>query len=303
MKHMLLALCLLCAGVIPLSTCWPQGAGGGLLAKQYPGSVVDPNRSLEGAPSKAVRDARSSEFYSKDPVEKVQGFYKTAGEFRLSSEGDYILVWDVVPFGQVVGIVEKKGGSVGEGGNDFWGGTMAGVTVHGKPTNGSFHYSVTKVFDALEKAYLLRFQDPDNFDPASIAKHLEDPELKSVKAKYEHLGGAYYMESNINRKDGYSGVLSMLEVIYDQFYTDPAAARAKELQEVQKQYNNAITKMQYDEATKLGDRMMKLSGIQPDHQADWNTAIKCLEEMDKHAYRTKIVIDTHPSRWMIVVSK
>ena len=64
-----------------------------------------------------------------------------------------------------------------------------------------------------------------------------------------------------------------------------------------------MAKMQYDAATKLGDRMMELSGIQSNPKNDWDTAIKCLEEMERNAYATKIVIDMHPSKWDLTPPK
>jgi hypothetical protein len=206
-------------------------------------------------------------------------------------------VCDVIPFQKVVPIVEKKGGIIGEGGNSFWGGTRAGVTLFGKPVN--TNYTVTKVFASLQQAYLQRFSNPENFDIQPTGKHLEDPELKKVEAQYEHLKWAYYMQTNQKRKDNLPGTMSADEVIYDKYYTNSAEATKKELEEVQKKYTDAITKMQFDEATKLGDRMVKLSGVQPDLKGDWDTAIKCLQELDKNAYATKIVIDTHPSKWIL----
>jgi len=296
-----IAVFVFCAFILSLGISPAQGKSDGLLATPYPGSVVDPNRDLAGAPSRAVLDARSREFFSKDPGDKVKEFYKTLGEFHASPEGDHIQVCDVILFKDVVAIVEKKGGVVGEGGDNFWGGTSAGVTLHGKPTNNNFHYSVIKVYENLEQAYLKRFQNPDNPDLENMGKHLEDPELKKIEARYEHLKWAYYMQSIEKRKDAMAGKLSMDEVVYDKCYTAPEEARQKEIKQVQKKLTDASISMKFDEASKLGDRLMKL--MQDDPKDQWGTAIKCLEEMDKHAYLTKIVIDTHPSKWDLTPPK
>ncbi len=53
----------------------------------------------------------------------------------------------------------------------------------------------------------------------------------------------------------------------------------------------------YGEAGKIGDRMMQLSSRQTDARWNWDNAIKCLQELEKNAYATKIVIDKHPSQW------
>ena len=283
---------------------YSQGKDGGLLATLYPGSVAETNLGTN-ASLKALLDARSRTFYTKDSMEKVVALYTTSlgGPFEVSSSGDWIHTRSVIPFSEVVDIVTKKGATVGEGGESFWGGTMAGVTLFGKVTNNAFHYSAIKVFEALQGAYLQKVQDPNNPDFTNMAKRLEDPELKRVEDRYEHLKWSYFVQTKEKRKDNAPGNLSMDEVIYDKYFIAPAEARTKELEMVQKKYNDAMAKLNYDEATKLGDRMMELSGIQPDHKKQWDTAIKCLQEMDKHAYATKIVIDMHPSKWDLTPPK
>lgn len=273
-----------------------QGKVDGLLAQPYPASVAETFPELDAA-SRSIVDARSRTFYTKDPMEKVRAHYtKLLGPFEEYWK-DYIYNRDVVPFKDVVDIITKRGGTIGEGGESFFGGTFAGVTISGPPINGTANYSVVKVYESLDQAYVLRFQEADGGDPEKMQKHMEDPELVQVKKKYEHLKVAYFVDTKEKRKDNKPGSLAMDEVIYDKYFTAPAEARAKELADVQKNYSDALTKMQYDAATKLGDRMVQLSGIQPNHKQDWDTAILCLQEMEKHAYTTKIVIDMHPSKW------
>lgn len=111
------------------------------------------------------------------------------------------------------------------------------------------------------------------------------------------------MQTSEKKKDDVQRNLSMDEVMYDKYFTAPADARTKELAELQRKMADASAKMKYDEAGKLGERMMKLMEEQNDPKRKWNTATKCLEEMEKYAYATKIVIDMHPSKWDLTPPK
>lgn len=302
MKNTIRGLFLLVLVYFQFSHCLAQKKDDGLLATPYPGSIIDPNRALSGAPSRAVLEARSREYFSKDPMEKVKAYYKTLGEFHVSPEGNHIYAVDVIPFKDVYDMVTKRGGQIGEGGESFFGGTAAGMTLYGKPLN-TTSYSAIKVFERLEQAYLQRFQEVDNADPENMKKRLEDPELKQVESRYEHLKWSYFMQSNQKRTDGPPGNLSMDEVLFNKYWIAPEEALTKENADLQKKMTEATTQMKYDEATKLGDRMMKLMESQNDPKEHWKTALKCLEEMDKHAYATKIVIDMHPSKWDLTPPK
>jgi hypothetical protein len=298
MKALMITLLVLVALNVRGSSCYAQG-NDGLLASRYPGSVTETHPGAADLTWKKIDAARGRTYYSKDPMEKVKAYYaKILGPFE-EYDKDYVYNKAVIRFGEVVDIVTKRGGSIGEGGESFYGGTFAGVTITGPPINGSANYSVVKIYQVLESSYIQRFTEADGIDPAKMQKHLEDAELKQIKSKYEHLKTAYFVETKEKRKDGFPGALSMDEVIYDKYFTAPAEARKKELEDVQTKYTDAMTKMQFDEATKLGNRMVKLSGIEPDHKGDWNTAIKCLQEMEESAYLTKIVIDAHPSKWIL----
>lgn len=281
------------------SLCFGQAKDDGLLATPYPGSVAETFPGTTDPAWKTTMDARSRTYYSKDPMEKVKTHYtKLLGPFEEHWK-DYIYNKEVVPAKDVYDIVTKRGGKIGEGGENFYGGTFAGVTISVPPTNGVTNASATNTLGALQQAYLLRFQETENTDPVAVQQHLEDPELKQVLSRYEYLTTAYFIETKEKRKDNMPGTLAMDEVIYDKYFTAPAEARAKEAADIQKKYGDAMTKMQYDAATKLSDRIVELSGMQPDHQQEWNTAMKCLEELAKNAYLTKIVIDMHPSKWDI----
>ena len=276
------------------SFCQAQKKDDVLLAAPYPGSIVETNPGVTDASERKLMDSRSRTYYTKDSMEKVKAHYtKLLGALEEHQEG-YVYRKEVVSFKDIYDIVQKRGGSIGEGeGEQF-----AGVTISGPPTNGSTNYSVVKVYESLEKAYLLRFQDED---PVNVQKRMEDPELVQVKQKYEHLKTAYFIQTNQKRKDNFSGTFKVDEVLYDKYYTSAEETRKKEMEETQKKYMDAMTKMKYDEASKLGDQMMKYT--QPQTKDDWNTALKCLQEMEKYAYATKIEIDMHPSKWDLAPPK
>lgn len=287
------------------SNVYTQGKSPGLLAEPYPGSMQETRPGVTDAAQKKVMEARSRTYYSKDPSEKIMAYYAAQlhGTFTESPEGNHIHTLQVIPFNEVNKIVTKRGGEIGEGGNSFYGGTSAGVTISGAPTNGSTHSSVTNTLDRLAKAYLARYMDADQADPEKLRQRLQDPELKKAQEQYAYLQTAYFMETTEKRTDNLPGTMMTDEVIYEKYYSDPAARRAKELEELQKKYTDAVTKMQYDEAAKLSDRIVKLSGLQDDPKDDWQTALQCLEELAQNAYLSRIDIDMHPSGWDLATPK
>ena len=282
--------------VLQCSFSHAQKKDDGLLAAPYPGSVPETYPGVTDASERKATESRSRTYYTRDSMDKVKAHYtKLLGAFEEYQKG-YVYNRAIIPSNEVYDIVTKRGGSIGEGdGNDA---TFAGVTISGPPINGSANYSVVKVYESLEKAYALRFQDDD---PAKVGQRLQDPELVQVKAKYEHLKVAYFLSTDQKRKDNVYGSLRVDEVLYDKYYTNAEETRQKELEAIQKKYMDAMTKMKYDEASKLGDQMMKYT--QPQTKDDWNTALTCLQEMEENAYTTMIVIDKHPSRWDLAQSK
>lgn len=298
-------LTLLFVLVLQASLCYAQAKDNGLVAARYPGSVEETHPDITDAAEKKSVDSRSRTYYSKDAADKVMAHYTKSlgGKFEPGYGGDWVFSCRVIPYQDVIDIITKRGGELSEGGDNF-GGTMAGVTVHGKPTNNAFHYSVLQVYDKMQKAYLSRFQDEFAADASALQKHAEDPELKELQNRYEHLKLDYFVLTGEKRKEGGANNLTMDEVIYNKYFTNPAEARAKEQEELQKKYTDAMTKMNYDEAARIGNRMVELSGMVPtDGKTDMNTIIQCLDEMDNNAYATMIVIDTHPSKWDLAQPK
>lgn len=291
--------------VLQYNVCYAQGKDGALLASPYPGSVVEPNPVQFSAPTKAMTDARLKVFYSKDTMEKIREHYtKLLGAFEVSPSGDHIFTHQVIPFKDVAEMVTKKGGIIGEGGDNFWGGTSAGVTLYGKSNN--TNYSVVKVFEKLQGAYLLRTQNldnPENSDPLNAAKRLEDPELKKIVTRYEYLKWSYFMQSTEKKKDDPKTTLSMDEALFNKYFVAPAEARQKEIEVLSKKMTEATTLQKFDEAGKIGDRLTALALGQMDGKEDWKAAQACLKEMETVAYATIIVIDTHPSKWDLTPPK
>lgn len=289
----------LSALLLPSAFAPAQGKDGAMLAPAYPASVAETYPGVTDAARRRLVDARSRTFYSKDRVGKVKAHYvKALGAFEEEVPADTVCVHHVVPFKDVVDIVTKRGASVGEGGESFWGGTMAGVTLSARSINTGASYPVTQVYEALLKAYLQKLQKAHGTDELiDGSKHLNDPELKAIENRYEHLKTAYYMQSNELRKDGTGFPLAMDEVIYNKYYVAPAEARTKEAEKLQKQLTDLMMQSRFDEATKVSDRLMKFMPGQEDPKEEMATAVQCLQEMEKHAYATRIVIDMHPSNW------
>jgi hypothetical protein len=200
--------------------------------------------------------------------------------------GDNIYQREVIPYREVWAFLEKKGVIIGEADVGIVGGEFAGISLYGKLINSS--NSVTMAIDKLKSAYMMRFSSLEVEDVTDITKHIEDAELKQTIARYEHALWEYFPLTKEKQMD---------EVLFEKYIVAPEEAITKEAQELGKKMTELSTAMKYDEAGKVGDRMMELSARQRDARWNWDNAIKCLQEMEKNAYATKIVIDKHPSQW------
>jgi hypothetical protein len=238
------------------------------VAAQYPGSITEP-----------PVEPNSRTFYTKDSIEKVMAHYtKSLGAFEERSQNNYFR--EAIPSNDVMDYLAKQGIQMGETR------VYAGIKLFGKQINPNGR--VTKVMEKLKGAYLMRFKNDEVVDLSSITKHLEDPELKQTIARYEHVEWEYFPLM----KEKY-----MDEVIFEKYFVAPEEAAQKEEQELAKKVGQLMSQMKYDEAIKVQDRMTKLSSRHSDARWNWDNAIKCLQEMEKNAYATKIVIDKHPSQW------
>jgi len=259
---------------LTFSLCHPQGKESVLVAAPYPGSIIE-------LPPVASSEPNSQTFYTKDSLEKVKAHYtKSLGEFEQTSEGVTTYFREAIPSNDVMDFLAKQGILMGESR------MFAGVTLSGRSLNPNI--TVTNVFDKLKGAYLQRFTTPDVEDPSTITKHLDDAELKQTIARYEHIEWEYFPWAKEKHLDG---------VIFDKYYVAPEEAVVKEQRELGEKMRVLMTQGKYDEATKVGDRMTKLSARQSDGRLNWDTAVKCLQELEKNAYATQIVIDMHPSKW------
>ena len=138
----------------------------------------------------------------------------------------------------------------------------------------------------------MRFNNAEVEDVSSITKHVEDAELKKTLSRYEHLSWEHFPTVKEKHMD---------DVIFEKYFVTPEEEALREEQELVKKMQALSAQMKYDEATKLGGQMMKYT--QPQTKDDWNTALKCLQEMEKYAYATKIEIDMHPSKWDLTSPK
>jgi hypothetical protein len=280
MKTPNVILFLVCIVVLQFSPCYSQGKDS-LVTAPYPGSITEPPVVLSESYHQLSYSKQSNQqtFYTKDPIEKVMAHYtKVLGAFEEQSPGSYFR--EAIPSNDVMDFLAKQGIQMGETR------VFAGITLFGKPVN--YNVTVVNVMDKLKSAYLMRFNSLDVEDPSTVTKHLEDPELKQTIARYEHVKWEYFPLV----KDKY-----MDKVIWEKYIVAPEEAAAKEEQELVKKMTELTTQMKYDEATKVGDRMTQLSSRHTDAKRNWDMAIKCLQELEKNAYATKIVIDKHPSQW------
>ncbi|HYQ86115.1 MAG TPA: hypothetical protein VES59_02610 [Bacteroidota bacterium] len=261
---------------LPFTVCHPQGKESALVAAPYPGSITEP-------PADASSEPNSQTFYTKDSIEKVKAHYtKSLGEFEKTSTDNSNTVYfrEAIPSNTVMDILVKRGVELGESRQ------FAGITLSAWGINPNV--TVVNVLDRLKSAYLMRFNTPDVEDYSTVSKHLDDAELKQTIARYEHAEFEYFPLAKEKHMD---------EIIYEKYYVAPEEAVAKEQQELVKKMTVLTTQGKYDEATKVGDRMTQLSGRHSDARMNWDTAVKCLQELEKNAYPTKIVIDKHPSKW------
>jgi hypothetical protein len=267
---------------LQFSLCYSQGKDG-LVAAPYPGSITEPPvvPSRSSQQKSYNKESNRRTFYTKDPIEKVLAHYtKSLGAFEKTSQDNTTYFREAIPSNDVMEYLAKQGVEMGESR------VYAGITLSGKgfsPSN-----TVTKVLDKLKSAYLMRFKDDEVQDLSTISKHLEEPELKQTIARYEHIGWEYFPLAKEKHMD---------EVIFEKYLVAPEEAATKEEQELVKKMMELTTHGKYDDAMKISDRMTKLSSRHSDARGNWGNAIKCLQEMEKNAYATQIVIDKHPSQW------
>ena len=205
-------------------------------------------------------------------------YTKSLGAFEDKSQNSYFR--EAIPSNDVMDLLAKRGVQMGETR------VYAGVALSGKQINPNG--TVTKALDKLKGAYLMRFKNDDVQDLSTITKHLEEAALKQTIACYEHIAWEHFPRA----KEKF-----MNEVIFEKYFMAPEEAAKKEEQELARKMTELMTQRKYDEASKIGDRMTKLSSRHSDARLNWDAAIKCLQELEKNAYTTMIVIDKHPSQW------
>jgi hypothetical protein len=259
-----------------------------LLAPAYPGSVAEEYPAAPEGYAGVPFESRYQTLHSKDSFEKVRAFYGKAGctfeEIGDDASGFYAVL---VPATEVMAWLTKHGVVIGEGGSSYdTQGERAGVTIWGKPK--SYNTRVVGVLDRLKGAYLMKFIGVEGEDGSTMANHLEDSAFTKVYKQYEHVQWEHFPTLKGRPMD---------ETLIDKHYTTPAAALAKEQEELVKKMTALSTAGKYDEAGKVGDRMMQISTIATDYQYNWDAAIRCLQEMEASAYPVRILIDRPPAEW------
>ena len=281
-------LLLTLAVVLLAGICHSQGSPSGpkLVAEQYPRSVAEPVPAGGHPWSQVPVATRLRRFFTKDESEKVEAYYtKKYGPFEdhyrpmmATTEIEAILAQHGIRYG-------------GETGGDEVGGVGAGVTVIGREANSS--NAAHQALDRLTRAYLARFINDEDPNPA---KHMEDPELKQTLARYESLETAHYVTTTV-KDTATQRNLTMDEVLFDKYFDAPGRAMLKEQEELREKLTAATMSKKYDEAGRLGNKLVELVQRQSNTSWQWDVAIKCLDEMTANAYATIVVIDVHPSQW------
>jgi hypothetical protein len=273
--------------LLQFSLCYSQGKDGSLVVAPYPGSITEPYPVESSTIPLVPLESRLQTFYTKDSFEKVMAHYtKSLGAFEPLPEDNTGYYHAVIDFREVEAYLSKRGIQMGEAAPPFTRGERAGVTIYGKPTNANL--TVGEAIDKLQHAYMLRFNALEAESVTDITKHIEDAELKQAVARYEHVSWEHFPLTKEKQMD---------EVIFEKYFVAPEEARKKEGQELAKTMQELSAQRKYEEAGKIGDRMMELTHRENDPHRNWDNAIKCLQEMEKNAYATKIVIDRPPSRW------
>ena len=257
-----------------------------LLAPVYAGSVRYPPEEL------GYDLVFTVAFLSKDDMATVKAYYEgELGPFREADlggltygaserSGGYVFSRVLMPRGEVLKYVD-----FGESGTPEAGVLVAAVEK--KPVDDPSDYPVVgPIFEKLGE--MLRFQTalkPEGFDVAE--GHSRD-ELDELIERYKELAWRYYLPSD-EEKPWTGSRPTMGEVVVErceQANKLDQEALAARIQQLAMQGKGK-------EAQKLAMSMAEGGG----DTGTWEGWLECLAEVEKHAYRTWIAINEHPSVW------
>ncbi len=234
-------------------------AHSGLLGEVYPGAV-------EATCDKAHDPIRRHVFYTKDGIDQVYSFYQELyGQYEHESRNHYSWVLKI-HFAEYAGLsIKTPRGAVRE---DF----QAGPAAVAPPECYSH-----ELFQPLNQ---IAMNQPEKSN-----------EFVDVCNRFLHLTWSYYMDSPEPDQEGRPR--SMKEHIL-------AAHKQKHPRMTEESMEDAYARMvamamagQTEEVDRIGRQMIEGTGP----TVEWDEYLSLLEELDSHAYQTRIVIQTDPSDW------
>jgi hypothetical protein len=245
-------------------------------AEVYPGARLDPKGGGE----------QTVTFYSADPVEKVLDFYGASEKAReeMYSAGAFI---ETIDQKQVYAFEEAAGWKFWQLGNT---GNTAGVWVSAvePPSPQQLAYvcgGTNAPLGLMSTQYQLWGRDKADLDTAC--------------EQYGHLATAVYMSSGRladNGREMDQGQVIEKELtakVRGEINTDVADQQAIALKMKEAMANNDMQEVQ-----RLV-RSMNVAARKTATQDNWDDAMDALVRMDAIDYRTRIVVNTHPSTWKV----
>lgn len=249
----------LLAATALLLTVQTGPAHSGLLGKVYPDAVAV-------TCDKAHDPVRRHVFYTKDGIDQVYSFYhELYGQPEHESRNEYMWVLKI-HYAEYAGLsIETPRGAVRE---DF----QAGPAVMADPECYSH-----EIFQPLNQ---IAMNQPE-----------KSKEFKDICNRFLHLTWSYYMSSP--ELDHQGRPLSMKEHIL-------TAHKQKHPQMTEESMEDAYARMlamamagQTEEVERIGQQMIE--GTRP--SVEWDEYLSLLDELDSHAYQTRIIIQTDPAGW------
>lgn len=256
------------------------------LAPAYPGSVRYPREEL------GFNLVYTAAFLSKDDLAAVKAFYeRELGPFRngglqdveyAASEGrdGYLFSRALLSQSEVHEYVD-----FGESGRPEAGVVISAVAP--QPVDDPSDYPVVgAIFEKLQD--ILNAQsglEPSGYE---VAKGHGPAELEELIERYKDLAWRYYLPSDQEASEWGDRPTTAGAIV----------ARCKkenkpDKQALQARIQELAMQGRAEEAQRLAVSMIEGGG----DLGSWDVWLECLQEIEKHAYRTWIAIDEHPSVW------
>lgn len=240
-----------------------------LVAPTYSGAVPE---SVQ-----AERDSQPAAYLSKDGLEQVLAFYtRDSGKEPRTREvgGEYVSHYFEYMDARQVHAYDPVGSGIG-------------VTVSRRvpPDCGGAPIGVCGAVEPyFAKLWLLKERGP-----------LSREEYDRLVGKYAHLSAHYFPLGR-----GKDGGFRPMDKIIHQRCEDAPAKEVGDPEAIAREVQQLFAQGRYQEGNALMQRLGQQSAaitqasMGPEGVAHWKG---CLEELERQAYPTRIVISTHPSEW------